>query len=81
MPGVLSETWYGLMAPAGTPTERILLLHRALSATLARPEVRQRLAEQGGRIVDSDPEGFARHIHAEYAAMAEVTRRAGMKLE
>ena len=81
LPGVVTETWYGLLAPAATPAERLAILSRAFHETLAQPAVQARLAEQGGRVVNSSPAEFAAHIRTEFAAMGELVRRADMKLE
>lgn len=81
VPGVVTETWYGVLAPSGTPPDRLTLLSRAFHDTLAQPAVQQRLMEQGGRVVNSNPEEFAAHIRREYTAMAEVVRRGNIKLE
>ena len=81
LPNVVTETWYGWLAPAGVPEDRLATLSRAFHATLAEPAVRARLEEQGGRVVNSSPGEFAAHIRREFTAMAEVVRRADMKLE
>ncbi len=81
VPGVVTETWYGVLAPGGTPADRIAVLSRALHETLAQPAAQARLREQGGRVVNSSPVAFAAHIQREFTAMAEVVRRSGMKLE
>lgn len=81
VPGVVTETWYGLLAPVGVPAERMAILERAFHEALRDPAVLARLAEQGGRVVNSTGAEFAAHIAREYAAMAEVVQRSGMKLE
>jgi tripartite-type tricarboxylate transporter receptor subunit TctC len=81
VPGVVSETWYGLLAPAGTPEDRLAIISRTFHDCLALPAVQQRLMEQGGRVVNSNPAEFAAHIQREYAAMGELVRKANIKLE
>jgi tripartite-type tricarboxylate transporter receptor subunit TctC len=78
---VVSETWYGLVAPAATPKDRLELLAQALADARRDPETRQQLADQGGAISDLDPAGFAAYIRAEHARWGDVVRRAGVKME
>jgi tripartite-type tricarboxylate transporter receptor subunit TctC len=80
-PGVVTETWYGLLAPVGVPAERLAVLARAFREALRDPAVMSRLAEQGGRVVNSSGAEFAAHIAREFEAMGAVVRRTGMKLE
>jgi tripartite-type tricarboxylate transporter receptor subunit TctC len=79
--GAESETWYGLLAPAGTPPERIATLQRAAAAALEDPETRRALVEQGGRPVGSTPEEFAAFLRRETAKWGEVVRAANIRLE
>ncbi len=79
--GVVSETWYGLLGPAGIPADRIATLQAALAATLRDPETRRTLAEQGGRIADIEGAAFAAFIRAEHAQWGEVIRTAGIRME
>lgn len=79
--GVESDTWYGLLAPAGTPPERIAALHRALLAALADSDTRRALLDQGGNLVGGTPEAFAGFLRTETAKWGEVVRAAGIRLE
>jgi len=81
LPGVVSETWYGLLGPAGIPPDRMATLQAALAATLREPETRQALAAQGGRIADMDAAGFAAFIRADHAKWGEIVRTAGIRME
>lgn len=81
-PGIEAATWFGLLATGGTPPERIAILHRALNAVLAEPEVRRRLLEGGVEVEPSEsPEAFARFFAEDRARWAPVVRRAGMRAE
>ena len=81
VPGYNVTTWYGLMAPAGTPKEVIARLHAAAEAALAHPEVKKRFAttdlEPGG----STPEQFGAHVRAEIARWAKVVKQSGMQAD
>lgn len=81
VPGVESDTWYGLLAPAGTPPERIAALHRSLLAALADGDTRRALLDQGGNLVGGTPEAFAGFLRTETAKWGEVVRAAGIRLE
>jgi len=79
---VLSSTWYGLLAPAGTPADRVAALHAALNATLADEAVRQRLAEEGVEIEASpSPEEYGRFIERDRQRWQGVVTRANIRAE
>ncbi len=81
VPGVVSETWYGLLAPAGVPAERVAILTRAARASLEEAETQRLLAEQGGRVVNSSPAEFGDFIRANHTQWGEVVRATGVRLE
>ncbi|MCX8133416.1 MAG: tripartite tricarboxylate transporter substrate-binding protein [Roseococcus sp.] len=81
-PELDSATWYGLLAPAGTPPEAIERLHAALNATLADPAVRPRLVENGVEVESSPaPADFARFLESERERWGAIVRRAGLRVE
>ncbi len=73
--------WQGIVAPAGTPTEIINLLHKEIVATLADPAVRERILAQGSIIVGSTPQEFDAHIKAEIAKWSKVAKETGIKAD
>ncbi|PZW48638.1 tripartite-type tricarboxylate transporter receptor subunit TctC [Humitalea rosea] len=81
VPGVESESYYGLIGPTGLPADRLEALHQAVKAALQTPGVRQPLMEQGGRIIANSPAEFTAYIQAEATKWAEVIRFSGAKLE
>lgn len=81
IPGMVSETWYGLLGPAGIPADRLATLHAALRAALEDAEARRQLLDQGGRIVGSTPAEFSAFIRETYATWGEVVRRTGVRME
>ncbi|MFO0521976.1 MAG: Bug family tripartite tricarboxylate transporter substrate binding protein [bacterium] len=74
-------TWYGLLAPAKTPRETILQINGELLRMLARPEVRDVLAQQAAEPLGSTPEEFGAHIQREIARWARVIKAAGVTVE
>ncbi|MBE9607495.1 tripartite tricarboxylate transporter substrate binding protein [Acetobacteraceae bacterium H6797] len=79
--GVDVENWYGLVAPAGTPADRIALLNRAVVAALADSDIRQRLIDLGTRVIGSSPEAFAEHLKRETEKWAALVKAADIKAE
>jgi tripartite-type tricarboxylate transporter receptor subunit TctC len=79
--GVDVENWYGIIAPAGTPRDRVQRLSQAISAALAQPETRQRLVDLGVRVVNQGPEEFAAHLRRETTKWAALIREAKITLE
>ncbi len=81
LPGVEVENWYALLAPAGTPRDRVARIHGALSTALARPATLRSYVEQGQRVLNLNPEDSAAFISREIDKWAVVVRSAGMKPE
>ena len=81
LPDVVSGTWYGLLAPAGTPPDRIEVLRQSLVAALADAETRRALLEQGGDVVGGTPDEFAAFLRRETAKWGEVIRAAQIKMD
>ena len=79
--GVISDTFYGVLAPAGVPAGRINALAAALRGALAEPETRAALAGQGGNIIGSTPEDFATRLRLSSARWAEVVQAGQIRME
>ncbi len=80
-PGILSENWYGLYAPAGTPKEIIARLYADLDRAIHSPDVREKLAQQGAEIRENTPEQTAAFVRAEMAKWAKVIKDSGAKAD
>lgn len=76
-----ASSWWGVMAPAGTPPDVIAQLNRQIGAVLADPEVRSYFAGLGMQSKGGTPEDFGRHIAAETERWRAVVRQAGIKIE
>jgi tripartite-type tricarboxylate transporter receptor subunit TctC len=77
-----STFWFGLYAPAGTSPEIVKRLHAAAAKGLAKPEIRDRIAQQGMDASPSaSPEAFAAEIAAEAPAIERSIRESGAKVE
>ena len=74
-------TWVGIFAPAGTPREITAKLQADFITVMARSEVRERIAGQGGEVIAAPGEQLAAHIRKETALYAKVVQSAGIKPE
>ena len=74
-------SWFGLMAPAGTPAPIIARLNAETVKVLAREDVRSTLGAQGLNVASSSPEQFTAHIKSEIARFTRIARAAGIKVE
>ena len=81
VPGFEASSWFGILAPAGTPRDIILRINGEVAKWLASPEAREKLAGQGAIAAGGTPEDFARHINAEMAKWAKVVKESGAKVD
>ena len=79
--GFEASTWYGLLAPARTPAPIIARLNAEVNRALKTPEVRERLAAEGGEALGGSPEQFASFLKAEHAKWGRVVKESGAKAE
>lgn len=73
--------WYGFLAPAATPPDRVAWLSEQMRRALADPQMQTRLADLGSQKVDTSPQAFARLIEAERARWGKLIRDRGIKLD
>lgn len=76
--GFEAGSWYGVLAPAGTPREAITRLHAETVRMLALPDIRQKLATEGAEAIGNSPEEFAAQIRRDMARWAKVAREANI---
>jgi tripartite-type tricarboxylate transporter receptor subunit TctC len=81
LPGFSITGWYGLLAPAGTPSSVIARLNADLVSTLRQPDVRQKLEGLGLEVETSTPQGFADFLRAEISKYSNVVRSARIRVE
>ncbi|CUJ78606.1 tripartite tricarboxylate transporter substrate binding protein [Achromobacter aegrifaciens] len=76
-----ASSWWGVMAPAGTPKDVVALLNRQINAVLADPEVRSYFSRLGMQATGGTAEAFGRHIADETDRWRAVVKQAGVKIE
>lgn len=81
LPGVVSEIWFGILAPARTPPAVVARLNGALNAALAKPEVVQRLAGFGFTPAGGTPDAFAALLASEREKYARIVKAADIRLD
>jgi tripartite-type tricarboxylate transporter receptor subunit TctC len=81
LPGLEVETWYGVVAPAGTPPRVIAKWNTELNQLLTLPEIRAALARQGMAPAGGPPERLAALIKAELARWTRVVKAAGIAID
>lgn len=79
--GFAIDTWWGLVAPAGTPREVIARLNSACVAALQSPEARTRFASLMAEPVTNTPEEFGAFMKAELAKYEKVVKLSGAKVD
>jgi len=79
--GYISDTYFGVFAPAGTPHDIIMRLNRELLKIVHDKETRERLLKLGAEPVGSTPEQLAAAVTSENAKWAKVIKDAGIRLE
>jgi len=78
-PDLEVETWYGLLAPAGTPAGVVARLNTEVNALLGEPDLRELLAKQGMSAAGGPPERLGDLVKRELARWSRVVAAAGIK--
>jgi tripartite-type tricarboxylate transporter receptor subunit TctC len=79
--GYEAGTWYGLLAPTGTPKEVVSRLHAESMKSLGSPDVKQRLDNAGFEAIGTTPEQFGAYIRTETEKWGTVIRAARVRVE
>jgi tripartite-type tricarboxylate transporter receptor subunit TctC len=78
MPSLLTENWYGMVAPAGTPKDVVAALNKAAVEAMKDPDVVSKLSSQGAMLIGDTPDEFRAFIASETAKWAKVIKDAGV---
>ena len=81
VPGYVSDTWYAILAPAGTPKTVVAKLHDAAVKALTSPTVKDHFARLGAETVGSSPDEFRKLLETEQKTWAKVVKDTGAKAE
>ena len=81
VPGFDISTWFGLLAPAGTPPEVVAKWNADVTKILSAPDMRERLAAQGAEAAPDSPAEFTRFIASELAKYARIVKASGAKVD
>jgi tripartite-type tricarboxylate transporter receptor subunit TctC len=79
--GFDAVTWFGLLAPAGTPKDVIARINAEFNKALAQAELRKRLADEGADPAGGTPEQFAALIKDEIPRWGKVVKDSGAKID
>ena len=79
--GFEASSWFGLLAPAGTPMEIVNRVQQETAKALATPQMKERLQAQGAIPSGNTPAHFARHIEAELKKWQPVVKVSGAKVD
>ena len=81
VPGYVSETWYGILVPAGTPKEIVAKLHAAAARALNSPALKERFMKLGAETVGNSPADFKKLLEIEQKTWAKMVKDTGAKAE
>ena len=81
LPGYDVSTWFGLVAPVGTPREIVARLNAAIVKGLAATETRERLLAQGIEPLGSTPAEFSKLLRDELPKWANVVKVSGARID
>jgi len=79
--GYEASSWFGLLAPHGTPVDVVNRLQQETAKALASPVLKERLMAQGAVPSGNTPAEFAKLIDAETAKWAQVVKVSGAKVD
>ena len=81
LPGFEVSTWYGVLAPTGTPEAIVQKLNAEIIKAAQLPDIRKKLEDQGVDLMLSTPQAFGALLKSETIKWAEVIRVTGVKAE
>ena len=79
--GFEASSWFGLLAPAGTPPDIVNAIQREVAKAIASPAVKEKLLAQGAIPSGNTPQEFAKLIDSELKKWAPVVKTSGAKVD
>ncbi len=81
LPGYEVKSWQGILAPAKTPKPIVAKLNSEITRILKTPQMRDRIAQQGGEAIAGSPEELGKLMRDDLKKWAAVAKQAGIKPE
>lgn len=81
LPGFFFNSWFAMVAPAGTPRDIIGRLHAAMEKSLADPDTRARLVALGITVRGTSPEEFGKATREQYMLYRNVIQTNNIKAD
>ena len=79
--GFDASSWFGLLAPAGTPPEIIARIQQEVAKSLNSPAIKEKMLAQGAIPSGNTPVEFAKFIDSEHKKWAQVVKNSGAKVD
>ena len=79
--GYEASSWFGLLAPAGTPPDIVLRIQQEVAKSFANPAIKEKLLAQGAVPGGNTPQQFGAFITAEHKKWARVVKESGAKVD
>jgi tripartite-type tricarboxylate transporter receptor subunit TctC len=81
LPGFEASSWFGILAPAGTPAPIVARINAEVNKWLQSADAREKLLGQGAEAAGGSPEQFAAYIRSETEKWAKVVKASGAKVD
>ena len=81
LPGFVVESWYGILAPAGTPRAIVAKLNTEIVRHLHSDDLKARMAAEGAEVIGSSPEQLAKQMREDLARWAKPVKESGARVE
>jgi tripartite-type tricarboxylate transporter receptor subunit TctC len=81
LPGFDASSWFGLLAPAGTPPDVVSRIQQEVAKSLGSTAMKEKLLAQGAIPGGNTPEQFNAFINAEHVKWAQVVKASGAKVD
>lgn len=79
VPGYEVDSWYGVLAPKGTPRDILGAINQRILKALESQDVREHLARQGAAAAGGTPEAFDAYLKKEMSRWSPIIRKAGLR--
>ena len=81
VPKVVSEAWFGVTAPAGTPAALIARMNAEINALLALPDIKEAIAKMGVEPAGGEPRELDAQVRAELKMWSDIVKRGKIAAE